>query len=76
MAKKVGASGKSSGRKKTLYSVHPGVAMVQGWIAALKDKTGRDLEDWLALIGKEGPKDPKSLREWLKKEHGDSPTRS
>ena len=28
--------------QKSLYSVHPGVAMVQGWIATLKEKTGRE----------------------------------
>ena len=31
-------------KRKTLYSVHPGVAMVQKWIAELKGKTGRSLD--------------------------------
>jgi hypothetical protein len=31
-----------------LYDVHPGVAMVQKWIAELKGKTGRSLEEWIA----------------------------
>jgi len=26
------------------YGVHPGVAMLQKWVAELKDKTGRSLE--------------------------------
>jgi hypothetical protein len=51
------------------YSVHPGVAMVQDWIATLKEKTGRNLEEWLDLIQKEGPPTVKDRREWLKKEH-------
>lgn len=54
---------------KPLYDVHPGVAMVQKWIAELKGKTGRSLDAWLALIKKEGPADEKSCREWLKTKH-------
>jgi Domain of unknown function (DUF5655)/Domain of unknown function (DUF4287) len=56
-------------KKKSIYSVHPGVAMTQKWIADLKDKTGRTLEEWLALIKKKGPKDEKERREWLKNEY-------
>ena len=54
---------------KQLYDVHPGVAMVQKWIADLKPKTGRTLDDWLSLIRKEGPKGEKSRRAWLKTKH-------
>ena len=43
--------------------------MVQKWVAELKSKTGRSLEEWLALVRKEGPKDEKSRREWLKTKH-------
>jgi len=32
-------------KTKSLYGVHPGVAMVQKWIAELKGKTGRSLEE-------------------------------
>ncbi len=53
----------------SLYDVHPGVAMAQKWIAELKSKTGRPLEEWLALVKKEGPQDEKSRREWLKSKH-------
>jgi len=56
--------------KKSRYSVHPGVAMVQNWVATLKEKTGRSLEEWLALVKRSGPKTEKERREWLKKEHG------
>jgi hypothetical protein len=52
------------------YGVHPGIAMVVKWLAELKDKTGRDLEEWLALIKKEGPQDEKACRAWLKDKHG------
>jgi hypothetical protein len=51
------------------YSVHPGVAMVQKWIQELPRKTGRSLEEWLALTKKDGPPTEKERREWLKKEH-------
>jgi len=52
-----------------LYDVHPGVAMVQKWITELKPKTGRSLEEWIALVKKEGPKDYQARRAWLKSKH-------
>jgi hypothetical protein len=55
---------------KSLYSVHPGVAMVQNWIATLKDKTGRTYDEWIDYICKEGPDDEKGCRLWLKEKHG------
>jgi hypothetical protein len=55
---------------KSLYSVHPGVAMVQKWVAELKERTGRSLEEWLALVKKEGPATEADRRDWLKKKHG------
>ena len=57
-------------KSKSIYVVHPGVLMTQKWIAELKQKTGRTLEEWLRLIKKSGPKDEKARREWLKTEHG------
>jgi hypothetical protein len=57
-------------KKKSIYGVHPGVAMTQKWVAELKQKTGRSLDEWLRLIKKSGPKDEKERREWLKTEHG------
>ncbi len=56
----------AAAKSDSAYGVHPGVAMVQKWAAELKEKTGRSLEEWLALVKKEGPKDGKSRREWLK----------
>jgi len=52
------------------YSVHPGVAMVQDWVASLPTKTGRSLEQWIELVQKSGPPGEKDRRDWLKKEHG------
>lgn len=62
------ASTKTKG--KSVYSVHPGVLMVQKWIADLSAKTGRSLDEWLKFIKKSGPKTEQERREWLKNEHG------
>lgn len=59
----------ATARAQAIYDVHPGVAMVQKWIAELKSKTGRSLAEWISLVTKEGPKDEKSRREWLKTRH-------
>ena len=60
----------SKAAKESVYSVHPGVLMTQKWIAELKQKTGRTLEEWLKLIKKEGPPTEKERREWLKAKYG------
>ena len=57
-------------KKKSIYGVHPGVAMTQKWVGELKQKTGKSLEEWLKHIKKAGPKDEKERREWLKTEYG------
>ena len=57
-------------KSKSIYSVHPGVALTQKWIEDLKQKTGRSLDEWMKYLKKNGPKDEKERREWLKKEHG------
>ncbi len=51
------------------YSVHPSVAMVQKWLEELAEKTGRTLEEWIALTKDSGPPTEKERREWLKKQH-------
>ena len=53
----------------SLYSVHPGVAMMQKWIAELKPKTGCSLEEWIKHIRVMGPKDEKECRAWLQEKH-------
>jgi hypothetical protein len=57
-------------KKSSLYSVSPGVKMMQDWIATLKQKTGRSLEEWLMFVKKHGPPTEKERRDWLKAEHG------
>ena len=59
----------ATAKSSSPYGVHPGVVMMQKWVAELKEKTGRSLDEWLAFIAKEGPKDEKSCREWLKTRH-------
>lgn len=54
---------------QSLYSVHPGVAMVQKWIRDLPAKTGRSLEEWIELIRTTGPAGEKDRRAWLKDAH-------
>ncbi len=51
---------------QSLYSVHPGIFMVQKWIETLPEKTGRSLDEWLALVKREGPASEQERREWLK----------
>jgi Domain of unknown function (DUF5655)/Domain of unknown function (DUF4287) len=52
-----------------LYSVYPGIAMVEKWKKELPAKTGRTLDEWIAFARKSGPPTEKERREWLKKEH-------
>ena len=55
--------------KRSIYSVHPGVLMMQKWVSELKEKTGRTLEEWIRHIKKNGPKTEKERREWLKSQY-------
>ena len=57
-------------KRKSLYSVHPSVAMMVKWVAELKAKTGRSLEEWVAFVKKSGPPTEAERRDWLKKAHG------
>ncbi len=54
--------GTKTAKSESLYRVHPGVAMMVKWVAELKDKTGRSVEEWVALV-------KKARREWLKSNH-------
>jgi hypothetical protein len=44
--------------------------MAQGIIARLEEKTGRNLEEWIALANESGLTDEKERVAWLKSEHG------
>jgi hypothetical protein len=58
-----------SKQSQSIYGVHPGVMMVQKWLSELKEKTGRSLDEWIALAKKEGPATEQERREWLKIQH-------
>lgn len=63
-------SGAARSKVKSVYSIHPGVKATQDWIASLKIKTGRSLDEWTRLIQKKGPAGEKERLEWLKSTHG------
>lgn len=56
--------------RASLYSVHPSVAYARTILGNLKGKTGRSLEEWVALVEAEGPRDESGRRTWLTKVHG------
>jgi hypothetical protein len=60
---------KPATKSAAVYDVHPGVAMMQKWIAELKPKTGRTLEEWVALVKKDGPTGFMNRRAWLVYKH-------
>jgi hypothetical protein len=51
------------------YSVHPGVAYVQAVIDNMPEKTGRSIDEWMALVEKSGPAGEKERIAWLKSQH-------
>ena len=57
-------------KPRSVYSVHPGVTMVQSWVVSLPEKTGRSLDEWIRLVQKVGPSSEKERRDWLKAHHG------
>src|ERR1700730_7319109 len=57
-------------RASSCYDVHPSLSMYQSSLAALKQKTGRTLEEWIKFVEEEGPPTEKERRAWLKAEQG------
>jgi hypothetical protein len=55
---------------KSSFDVHPSLAMYQTTVAGMKQKTGKSLEEWIALVDKSGPATEKERREWLQTKHG------
>jgi len=53
----------------SIYSVHPSVVFAENWKESLKEKTGRSLSAWLALVKASGPAGEKERIAWLKQEH-------
>src|SRR5215813_54180 len=61
---------KTATKTKSIYGVHPGVAVTQKWVGELRGKTGKSLDEWLKFIKKEGPPTEQARRDWLKEQHG------
>ena len=60
----------SGPHKRWKYDLHPSVQMAHSVIAAMKQKTGRSIDDWVQLAKKHGPSGEKERAAWLKREHG------
>ncbi len=55
---------------KSLYSLHPAFEMEAAYEAKLKERTGRSMDEWAALVQKDGPATEKERRQWLMATHG------
>jgi hypothetical protein len=53
----------------SMYSVHPGVQMMVRWASELKSKTGRTLDEWVALLKKDAPAAFEDRVAFLKSKH-------
>ena len=59
----------AAGMSKQLYSVHPSVPYIQNILTRFKARTGRTVDEWVALVTKEGPASEEARRTWLKERH-------
>jgi len=55
--------------RRSLYAVHPGIAMLARWVNELATKTGRSLDEWVRHIKQAGPRTEKEARVWLKDQY-------
>jgi hypothetical protein len=53
-----------------VYSLHPAVAHAQAMAENLAKTTGRPLAEWLKLVARQKFADARTMRQWLKDEHG------
>jgi hypothetical protein len=53
-------------KAKITYQLHPGFAMMDAVIKNLKAKTGKSLDEWVALLKKQGPATAPEQKAWLK----------
>jgi len=56
--------------RRSLFSVHPGVEMLQKRIEELPANTGKSLEQWITLVQRSGGATVEERLEWLKREYG------
>jgi hypothetical protein len=56
--------------KQSPYSLHPSYAMEEGYAKKLFERTGKTMDEWVAIVKQLGPPTEKERRAWLKDEHG------
>ena len=59
----------SATKRPALTAFIPALPWFRNGSGSCPKKTGRSLEEWLALTRNSGPPTEKERREWLKKEH-------
>ena len=52
------------------YSMHPSLAMEAASVANLLERTGKSVDEWVAIVQASGPPGQKERQAWLKAEHG------
>ncbi len=57
-------------RSKSVYTVHPGLKMIDAAIANLKEKTGKDLKEWTLVLNRSRLATVKEQAAFLKLKHG------
>ena len=55
---------------RSLYSLHPGLKMIQSSMRLLEERTGKSAKQWAAIAKRDGPAGSAARREWLKTAHG------
>ncbi|MEP6690537.1 MAG: DUF5655 domain-containing protein [Gemmatimonadaceae bacterium] len=56
-------------RASSIYGVHPSTEWAHNIIVRMKEKTGRSLDEWVALVDAQGPVGEAERTAWLKREH-------
>ena len=56
--------------KKSVYDSQPRRTMEEARVANFPEKTGKTIEQWVAIVKKSGPPTEKERRDWLKAKHG------
>jgi predicted transport protein len=54
--------------KKSLYSTHPGFSREPAYHRNLLERTGKTVDQWVALTKKSGPPTERERRKWLKEQ--------
>jgi hypothetical protein len=52
------------------YSMHPSFAMEASYLTKLVERTGKSVDEWVAIVQASGPAGQKERLAWLKAEHG------